>query len=148
MQNTTRRQTVLDSLFEAFIQDGQEIQAWVVLPNHYHLLVFTTEFDRLGKLIRSVHGPSAYHWNLEDRTPKRKVWYRYTDRAMRSERHYYTTLNYIHYNPVKHKQCQTPYDWKESSVHWYREYYGQEWLRELWVKYPLHSYGEGWDDVL
>jgi putative transposase len=97
-------------------------------------------------MFRLVHGPAARHWNLEDDTLGRKVWYRFADRAIRSERHYYTTLNYIHYNPVKHGWAKSPYDWGESSVHWYLEHYGRECLRDLWTRYPVRDYGRGWDD--
>ena len=38
-----------------------------------------------------------------------------------------------------------PYDWEESSVKWYLEHYGSDWLRELWVYHPLRAYGKGWD---
>ncbi|MEL6457050.1 MAG: hypothetical protein AAFQ91_02195 [Cyanobacteria bacterium J06621_15] len=75
------------------------------------------------------------------------MWCSFSDRAIRSERHYYTTLNYINYNPVKHNWSKSPYDWVESSVHWYLEYYGREWLRNCWVEYPVRQYGKGWDDL-
>ncbi len=143
----TRRQTLLDALFAHFIERGMEIMAWVVLLNHYHLLVHVSEFGLLGDIFRLVHGRFAYEWNREDNTRGRKVWYRYTDRMIRSERHYYTTLNYIHFNPVKHKLVQTPYDWQWSSVHWYREQFGRDWLRDVWQRYPVRDYGKGWDDI-
>jgi putative transposase len=146
MQAQCRHQQVLDALFERFITSGMEIRAWVVLPNHYHLLGHVTDFDALGGIFRSVHGPASRQWNLEDTVPGRKVWYRFSDRAIRSERHYYTTLNYIHFNPVKHGWVRSPYDWAESSVHWYLEHYGREWLRDLWTRYPVRDYGRGWDD--
>jgi putative transposase len=147
MIDESRRQQILDLLFEAFVTQGMEILAWVVLPNHYHLLVEVTNFDCLSKLFRSVHGSRSYQWNLEDRVRGRTVWYGYTDRAIRSERHYYTTLNYLHYNPVKHQWVKSPYDWNQSSVHWYLEYYGREWLRDSWIQYPVREYGSGWDDI-
>jgi putative transposase len=146
MQSQQRRQQVLDALFEQFVINGLEIRAWVALPNHYHLLVHVTDFDVLGSIFRCVHGPAARQWNLEDIASGRKVWYRFSDRAIRSERHYYTTLNYIHYNPVKHNWTQSPYDWTESSVHWYLEHFGREWLRDLWRSYPVLDYGREWDD--
>ncbi|MGD2205516.1 MAG: transposase [Anaerolineae bacterium] len=146
MHFQSRRQEVLDALFEQFTVLGMDIRAWVVLSNHYHLLVQVIDFDALGGIFRSVHGPTARQWNLEDDALGRKVWYRFADRAIRSEGHYYTTLNYIHYNPVKHGGVQSPYDWAESSVHWYREHHGRDWLRDLWVRYPLRDYGRGWDD--
>jgi putative transposase len=94
------------------------------------LLVHVTQFQALGEIFRRVHGRTSRDWNQEERTQGRKVWYRYNDRAIRSEGHYYTTLNYIHYNPVKHGLVASPYDWTWSSVHWYRETKGREWLRD------------------
>ena len=91
-----RRKYVLDSLFELFIINGMEIYAWVVLPNHYHILATVVEFKKLGYIFRLIHGRTARKWNQEENVLNRKIWYRYTDRAIRSERHYFTTVNYIH----------------------------------------------------
>ena len=146
MTASKRRQEVLDHLYEHFTLQGVELCAWVVLPNHYHLLAYVPDFQVLRDVFRRVHGATARLWNVEDGTPGRRVWFRYTDRAIRSSGHYCATLNYIHYNPVKHGYVASPYDWEESSVAWYVEHYGREWLRDMWVSYPLHAFGQGWDD--
>ncbi len=146
MRTPSRRREILDLLFEQSILRDIELQAWVVLANHYHLLAYVPDFEVLGQLFRSVHGPTSRLWNQADESPGRKVWYRYTDRAIRSERHYYTTLNYIHYNPVKHGYADSPYEWETSSVGWYLEHHGRDWLRDLWISYPLRAYGKQWDD--
>ena len=143
-----RRQHLLDMLFELLILAGIELRAWIVLPNHYHLLVQVADFAEIGRCLGIAHRTSSRQWNCEDGTPGRQVWYGYTDRAIRSERHYFVTLNYIHYNPVKHRWTPSPYDWRQSSVHWYLAQHGREWLRDLWARYPLRSYGHGWDDGL
>jgi putative transposase len=142
-----RRQTLLDLLFEQFIGHGMALYAWTVLTNHYHVVVDVTDFALLGDVFRRVHGRTSRAWNQEEGTGGRKVWYHYTDRAMRSERHHYTTLNYVHYNPVKHGLVASPYDWPWSSVHWYLEHNGRAWLRDLWRRHPVHAYGESWDDM-
>ena len=142
----SRRQQLVDLIFECFINNGFEISGWVILPNHYHLLVWVDEFERLGKLFNSIHGITSRQWNLEEGVRGRKIWYKFSDRAIRSERHFYTTLNYIHYNPVKHGYAKSPYDWSESSVHWYFDSYGRQWLRDAWVQYPVLDYGQDWDD--
>jgi putative transposase len=64
---------------------------------------------------------------------------------MRSESHYYTTLNYIHDNPVKHGYVTKWTDWPCSSVHWYLETKGREWLADCWRNYPVLNYGDKWD---
>ncbi len=146
MQSPNRREELLNAIFKRFIQNGYEIHAWVVLPNHYHVLAHVMEFDLLSSIFRQILGFTSYDWNKDDACQGRKVWFRYTDRLIRSERHYYTTLNYIHYNPVKHGWSNSAYEWKASSLHWYLEQNGREWLRNLWSKYPVRNYGRGWDD--
>ncbi|MFB2771712.1 transposase [Pelatocladus sp. BLCC-F211] len=158
MHSESRRQQLLNMIFNYFGNLGNEemstealttnltICAWIILPNHYHLLVRVANFEILSELFRKIHGTLSRQWNLEDNITKRKVWYRWSDRAIRSERHYYTTLNYIHYNPVKHGLVTSPYDWVESSVHWYLQANGRQWLRDLWIQYPVLDYGKDWDN--
>jgi len=162
-----RRKQLLDLLFEQFIDRGIELGGWVILPNHYHALVYLGDSDeglsshykpvrskafspyqQIGKVLQRVHGSTSRQWNLEDQAVGRKVWFAYSDRAIRSERHYYTTLNYIHYNPVKHGWSNSPYDWSCSSVHWYLERQGRDFLRDAWVRYPVKDYGKEWDEFL
>lgn len=140
-----RRKQLVDLLFEGMIGAGIEIYAWVVLPNHYHLLTNVEDSALLGRVFRLVHGRTSRLWNLRDKAIGRKVWYRYSDRLVRSERHYYTTLNYIHYNPVRHGYVGSPYDWEMSSLSWYLDSMGREWLRDVWVRYPVREYGSKWD---
>lgn len=145
LNSSQRRQQLLNLLFENFTIHQIEIIAWVILLNHYHLLSKNINFNCLSEQLRLIHGRLARQWNLEDNLSG-KVWHSFSDRAIRSERHYYTTLNYIHYNPVKHSLVKSPYDWEESSVYWYLQEKGQEWLRSCWVEYPLRDYGKGWDE--
>ncbi len=58
---------------------------------------------------------------------------------------YYYTLNYIHFNPTKHGYVQKPLEWPGSSVHWYLQPRGVEWLRDARREYPMRDYGKGWD---
>ena len=58
-----KRQDLLNLLFEQFISKGMEILAWVVLANHYHLLVHVCEFDALSDIFRRVHGRTSHDWN-------------------------------------------------------------------------------------
>lgn len=140
-----RRQQLLDMLFEQMIHHGVNMLAWVILDYHYHMLVDMDDFDVLGGIFKQIHGRLSYEWNKADNAKGRKVWYRYYDRGIRSERHYFTTLNYIHYNPVKHGLSTSPYDWSWSSVHWYLQHHSREWLRDVWREYPVRDYGKGWD---
>ena len=121
------------------------ISGWVVLPNHYHLLVQCQPLSVISQPLRRVHARTARKLNQRDGLIGRKVWHLFSDRQMRNERHYYTTLNYIHYNPTKHNYAKRPLDWDCSSLHWYEKHFGIGWLRDLWRQYPVLDYGKGWD---
>lgn len=132
---------LLDTLKEA----ADHGAAWCVLPNHYHVLSQIGDFKSFGRAVGQLHGGTAFQMNQEDDARGRKVWYRCSDRVIRSERHFYATLNYIHNNPVKHGYVDKWQDWPFSSVHWYLETEGRDWLKEIWADYPLLSYGDKWD---
>ncbi|MEW6080044.1 MAG: transposase [Thermodesulfobacteriota bacterium] len=119
--------------------------AWVIQPNHYHILV-KTDLDLLRPWLGRLHNGKSTQWNREDKTPERKVWFRFMDRRMRSENHYYATLNYIHANPAKHGYVQKATDWPWSSLHDYMETCGRDELIRWWRRYPVNDYGKGWDD--
>jgi putative transposase len=133
-------------LFQLFTDLSIPCTAWCVLPNHYHALVQIDDIKEFGKAIGKLHGRTSFLMNQQDDTRGRRVWFNYEDRCMRSEEHYYTCLNYIHNNPVKHGYAQKWTEWACSSVHWYLETKGREWMRDLWKSHPVLDFGAGWDD--
>jgi len=118
---------------------------WVVLPNHYHLLL-DGDLQTFARLVARLHNGKATQWNREDGMRGRKVWHHFSDRSIRSERHYYASLNYIHANPVKHGYAATPGGWPWSSFNLYMEEFGRDRLADWWRRYPVGDYGSGWDD--
>jgi putative transposase len=120
------------------------VHAWVVLPNHYHLLA-SVDLAPFREWIRLLHSAVATEWNKQDRAKGRKVWYRFSDRAIRTERHYCASLNYIHANPVKHGYVAKADEWPCSSIHIYLAEYGREALVKQWNDYPVDDYGKDWD---
>lgn len=124
---------------------GIACDAWVFQPNHYHLLLVTEDLEIVSETLRILHSRMATRINKRHKQRGRQVWYRFSDRKMRSERHYMTTLNYIHYNPVKHGYVDNMFDWIWSSVHWYYDHLGPNWLEKTFKEYPIKDYGKGWD---
>ncbi|HQE91851.1 MAG TPA: transposase [Anaerolineae bacterium] len=136
LQPAERRTAFEDQLLITLNAIG-EVGAWVILPNHYHVLTMVESLDVLSAALKQLHGTTARTWNLEDAlTGQRRVWYKFYDRWVRNEAHYYRALNYIHYNAVKHRYAETPYDWPWSSVTRYVEAFDREWLRVQWKAYP------------
>ena len=124
----------------------EHIYAHCVLPNHWHALVATPSLEDVLHLIGKLHGRSSHAWNRCDSCPGRKCWHRCTDRRMRSQRHRLATLNYIHHNPVRHACCELWQEWPFGSAASFLERIGREEATRLWQEYPLHDFGQGWDD--
>jgi putative transposase len=145
LQSTERLAWFQGQLFEALTGLGTSCAAWCVLPNHYHALVQIADMKRFGITLGRLHGRSSFRINREDRVQGRRVWYDYEDRCMRGEAHFFTTINYIHNNPVKHGYVRKWQEWPFSSVHWYLEVKGRDWMLDLWRDYPVLNYGDKWD---
>jgi putative transposase len=144
---TSERMASCESdLLEICSEKATEVFAWCVLPNHYHLLLQTPVIEDLLKSIGKFHGSSSYNWNGEDDSRGRKVWFKSVERSMRSERHYYATLNYVNNNAVKHGYVSRWQDWPYSSAAQYLEKVGVDEAIRIWRAYPVLDYGKDWDD--
>jgi putative transposase len=112
-----------DSFFEAAKLYGWHIIAWVVLDNHYHVMVESPKKAlNLSKFIASYHKFTAMQWNDEDNISGRNVWWNYWDTCVRSEKDFNNRLQYIFWNPVKHGLVENPEDYPFSN---YQEFLNQ-----------------------
>jgi len=146
LDSTERRQWFAEELLKSLAEMDVTCAAWCVLPNHYHVLVRIVRIKEFTVGIGRLHGRTSYEMNREDSKRGRRIWYRCADRCMRSERHFYASVNYIHNNPVKHGYVKRWQHWPFSSAHAYLEEKGRDWLLRVWREYPLYNYGDGWDD--
>ena len=117
------------------------IDAYCVLPNHYHLLVEGGDVAELRSVLGKLHGRTSREWNLQDGKTGRKVWYRVFDRMIRSTRQYYSVLNYIHENPVKHGHCTDTSQWRLSSAKAFFDKVGRQQVSRLLIEYPPDDSG-------
>ena len=133
-------------LLKTLSAHAENVLAWCVLPNHYHVLVRTLNINKVVRKLGQLHGSTSFYWNTAEAKRGRKCWHRCVDRAMRTERHQWVTLNYIHHNPVHHQYVDSWQDWPFSSAKSYLESVSHEIAKERWVNHPLKDYGKGWDD--
>lgn len=123
------------------------VHAWVVLPNHYHLVVRTDKLPAMLTAIGQFHGRTSFFWNGEEGCRGRKVWCNCAETHMKSQGHLLATVNYVHHNPVKHCYAKRWQDWPYSSAREFLESAGEAEARRLWKTYPVDNYGNGWDDA-
>lgn len=143
--STARMDGFCAALLAVFAKHGAVPHAWCVLPNHYHALVETEDVRGLFRELGRLHGRTSHAWNGEEKTRGRQVFYRATDRAIRSERHFWATMNYIHNNPVHHGYVKLWTEWRWTSAHAYLEAMGRDEAERVWREYPVRQYGAKWD---
>ena len=110
--NPPNRRTEFESRLLSIINEiADDIIAWVVLPNHYHILI-NVQLDHVSAALKHLHGTTSREWNIEDNlTGKRRVWYKFADTYIRNDTHLHVAFNYVHYNPVKHGYVDDSFDW-------------------------------------
>jgi putative transposase len=121
------------------------VYAWCILPNHFHVLLKTERIKDLREKIGEFHGRSSFEWNRADDRRGRKVWYNCFERPMKSKRHFWATLNYVHHNPVQHGYVNRWQDWPWSSAGQYLQKVGPDEAKRVWLEYPILDYGKKWD---
>jgi putative transposase len=121
------------------------IFAWVLLPNHYHLLARAPAIKALLKQIGLLHGRTSYRWNSDDDLRGRQVWHRAAETAMKSERHFWASLNYVLHNAVRHGYVTRWQDWPYSNAAQYLDLVGHDEALRRWNEYPILDYGNEWD---
>jgi putative transposase len=149
IMNLPHRRTEFETrLLNSIKETANDLIAWVVLPNHYHVLIRVQSLDHISATLKHLHGTTSRQWNIEDNvTGKRRVWYKFADRYIRNDIHLHVAFNYIHHNPVKHGYVSDPYDWPWSSLQMYSEDKGKDWLQKQWQAYtPPADFGKDWDD--
>jgi putative transposase len=145
-QSEERMDQFSSDLLDVLQAQTLRIDAWVVLPNHYHAVVLTETFPSLLHALGRLHGRCSFMWNREDDARGRKVWFNVLERAISSDGHHISAIHYVHHNPVKHGHVKRWDDWKWSSAAEYLESIGREEAERRWREYPLLDFGRGWDD--
>lgn len=134
-------------LLEVAAAACDSVVAWVILPNHYHFLAITEDAKTVLKALGRLHGRTSFDWNGEEATRGRQVWFNAAETAMKSDRHYWATINYIHHNPVKHRYSDQWQDWPWCSCHQYLEKVGMDEAERVWREFPVDEYGKDWDEM-
>ena len=99
--------------------DGERyyLHAWVVMPNHVHVL-YTPEVN--WELSQIAHSWKSYTASACNKALGRKgdFWQPEPfDRYIRDERHFANAVTYIENNPIKAGLCNEPENWRWCSAY-------------------------------
>ena len=110
---------VVKVLHEGAADKRYELESWVLMPNHVHVLLKPE--NTLARQIGWLKGRTAFEAN---RVMKHSgaFWAKdYFDRWIRNRNEWEKVIRYIERNPVKAGLCKSPEDWEWSSAHQRRD---------------------------
>ncbi len=114
----TERDLVLNSLQGLRGPRGFLLFAYVVMPDHVHLLL-SPQRDSLVRILRDVKSKTGF-FIAAGRRSHGPIWQRsYFDFICRRARDFWGKLEYIHRNPVEAGLSVRPEDWSWSSYRYY-----------------------------
>ena len=118
--DAARLSLVQDALFGLAEELGWMLQAWAIMPNHYHFIALSTESpETLRSLIRRLHSQTAKAINQLDEARGRQVWFQYWDSHLTYQKPYLARLNYVHCNPAKHGLISDAEQYPWCSAAWF-----------------------------
>lgn len=92
------------------------LHAWVIMPNHVHLIFTLMENFTLSSIISSFKSYTAVRAN-QVLGRHGKFWYpEYFDRYIRDSDHFESVQHYIKNNPVRAGLCMSPEQWRYGSA--------------------------------
>jgi putative transposase len=139
LDNDERRRQLCTSIDRAVTGYDFRLVAFVIMPEHVHLLVYPIpQKPDIPGFLSAVKRPFSYrvkqqliadgHQLLELLTIRErpgKMTFRFWqegpgyDRNLNTEKAVLAAIAYIHENPVRRGLCELARDWKWSSCRWY-----------------------------
>ena len=118
-----------------------EIIAWVINPDHFHLILNPMQ-NNLSKLVKRIKLSFSMNYQKRKGLKKGRVWqYRFWDHIIRSEDDLNRHIDYVHYNPIKHRLTKNPLEYEHSSLGEFGEFYSRDWGTEEEIEFT-GDYGE------
>jgi REP element-mobilizing transposase RayT len=93
------------------------LQAWVVMPNHIHVVLWPMPSHTLSSIVQSWKRFTARQANRVLNRSGQAFWQPESfDHWIRNDEEHGRCCRYVVYNPVKARLCAAPEDWKWSSA--------------------------------
>ena len=116
---TANNDLLWNAIYISKSRSGFELIAWVVLPDHFHLVIDPGEVP-ISIVLQRIKMSFAAQYRKRHGLYRGRVWQnRFWDHVIRDQEDMNRHVDYIHLNPVKHGFVNNPADWRYSSFHEY-----------------------------
>ena len=93
-----------------------QLHEFVVMPNHFHILLTPGETTSLEKVVQLIKGGSSHEIQQQTRN-KMEIWQvGFHDWTIRDGEDYKAKVGYIHMDPVQARLAERPEDWTFGSA--------------------------------
>ena len=132
-----------DSFRRSKLKYNYQIEAVVILPDHFHTIITPINAKDYPKIISHIKRSFLYGLDKDIKNSAKVglsatqfknqhsgIWQgRYYEHTIRDERDFKIRFDYIHFNPIKHKLVSMVKDWEYSSFHKFVKmgWYDSEW---------------------
>ncbi len=108
----------MDYLLQAKKKHNFYLYAYVLMSNHYHLLVETTK-PNISKIMQNVNSAYTTYYNIKRHKYGHVFQGRYKSILVDKDSYLLELTRYIHLNPVRAKMVKKPEEYKWSSYKGY-----------------------------
>ncbi len=139
LENITFKTILLELIQETLSAFRWELHHWVILDNHYHWMGRSFKGKDLPQIIGRIHSQSGYQIRQQTHCAK-PVWWNYWDYCPRDESDYFTRVNYLLNNPIKHNYVNNLHDYPWSTFHAVYAETGKERLAGQFRDFPNYRH--------
>ena len=109
----------IEALDAARSRHSFDLWAYVIMPDHVHLVICPQEQDySISTILLAIKRPASYRIRQKLGKQSERLWqpgggY---DRNLWKAQTVHKEIDYIHLNPVRRGLCEAPEDWRFSSA--------------------------------
>lgn len=142
--NDTDSEKFLEYIVAAKEKYAFYLLAYVLMSNHYHLLIKTTRVN-LSNIMHYINGSYTTYFNVKRGKSGHLFQGRYKSLVIDADIYFQELTRYIHLNPIRAKMVENPHDYKWSSYNAYicrkkeNKYLDKEEIRK-YLDMPVEDY--------
>ncbi|MGB4439295.1 MAG: transposase [Sedimentibacter sp.] len=97
-----------------------EVYGYVIMDNHYHIVIRTRDVY-ISSIMHRVNNDFSKFYNISNKRSGHVFQERYSSFLVKDDKYLLSLLRYVHQNPVKANMCKNVPDYKWSSDSSYRK---------------------------
>jgi len=117
--NEWDRKTLFSLLREAMNKFRFILHAYVLMQNHFHFVIETSEKGTISEIMHDINGKYTKYFNVAHKRTGHLFQGRFHDNLIDKDNYLLEVTRYVHLNPVRAGLASYPEEYKWSSYRYY-----------------------------